>query len=290
MLRALRNLLLLAGLACRASSPAVSGDLLDDAGTRTVLSATPRRVVSLIPATTELLFALGAGDRVVGRTAWCDYPAEAAAVPNLGNGIDPNIEAVVGARPELVLLYKSGANRGAAERLRGLGIPVLELATDRIADIGRITRLLGRALDLEDRADSVATAVDRDLAAATVDSTRQTGRPRVFILAWDRPAMTLGRGSFLSEIVERAGGRNVFDDVPSSSAQISIEAVAARDPDLVLISSSNDPVIASRAEWQVVRAVRERRFLRVMGSEFNRPSPRVGQAVRELAATLRAVR
>ena len=102
--------------------------------------------------------------------------------------------------------------------------------------------------------------------------------------------MTLGAGSFLSEIVERAGARNLFADLPTSSAQISIEAVAARDPDFVLISSVGDPAVAGRPEWQVVRAVRERRFLRVRGSEFNRPSPRVGLAVRELAAALRAAR
>ena len=100
--------------------------------------------------------------------------------------------------------------------------------------------------------------------------------------------MTLGRGSFLSEILERAGARNVFDDLATSSAPISIEAVASRDPDFVLVSGSGEPVIAERVEWRVVPAVRERRFLRIDGSEFNRPSPRIGDAVRRLAAELRS--
>jgi iron complex transport system substrate-binding protein len=262
--------------------------LSDDTGARVALPAPPRRIVSLIPATTELLFALGAGERVVGRTTWCDYPAEAARVPDLGNGIDPNVEAVLAAKPDLVLLYRSGANRGAAERLRGLGIPTLELATDRIADVDRITRLLGRALGLQQAAESLAARTERDLAAATVPADLPAYRPTVFILVWDRPAMTLGRGSFLSEILERAGARNVFDDLQSSSAQISVEAVAARDPDYILVSTAGDPAIAGRSDWQLVRAVRERRFLRVRGSEFNRPSPRVGLAVREVAAALAA--
>ena len=98
--------------------------------------------------------------------------------------------------------------------------------------------------------------------------------------------MTLGRGSFLSEIVERAGARNLFDDVATSSAPISVEAVVARDPEFILVSGTGEPAIASRPEWQSVRAVRERRFLHVEGSEFNRPSPRVALAVRELAAAL----
>ena len=255
-----------------------------------MLKAPPARIVSLVPATTELVFALGAGDRLVGRTTWCDYPAAAAAVPNLGNGIDPNVEAVVGAKPDLVLLYKSGANRAAAERFRALGIPTLELATDRIADFDRITRLLGAALGRREEAESLVVRTARDLEAASRPLAGPPSRPpTVFILAWDRPAMTLGRGSFLSEIVQHAGARNAFDDLATSSAPVSIEAVAARDPDYILVSTDGEPAIASRSEWRAVRAVRERKFLRVTGSEFNRPSPRIGTAVRQLAAALNSL-
>lgn len=288
MHRVLRAFALLSAFGCR-EAPRVANDrLVDDAGVAFALAAAPARVVSLIPATTELVFALGAGDRLVGRTTWCDYPAEAAAVPNLGNGIDPNIEAVVAARPDLVLLYKSGANRAAAERFRSLGIPALELATDRMEDFDRIALLLGTALGRREAAESLVARTRRDLDAATRPSVRRSSRPSVFILVWDRPPMTLGSGSFLSEILEHAGARNVFDDVASSSAPVSIEAVVARNPDYILTSSESDPRIASRPEWQSVRAVRERRFLRVHGSEFNRPSPRIGSAVRRLAASLRA--
>ncbi len=286
MHRVFRALTLLAILGCRKAPSAVSGELVDDAGVRLSLPAPPARIVSLVPATTELVFALGAGARLVGRTAWCDYPAEAAAVPNLGNGIDPNIEAVVAARPDLVLLYKSGANRAAADRFRTLGIPTLELATDRMTDFDRITRLLGAALGRREAAESLVVRTARDLAAASRPSVQPSSRRSVFILAWDRPAMTLGRGSFLSEILDHAGARNVFDDLATSSAPVSIEAVAARDPDYVLVSTDGEPAIAGRTEWRAVRAVRNRRFLRVRGSEFNRPSPRIGRAVRQLAAAL----
>ena len=283
--RAALLLLLLTG--CRDPAPAATG-LTDDAGVAVRLDAPPQRIVSLIPATTELVFALDAGDRLVGRTSWCDFPAEAKAVPDLGNGIGPNIEAVVAARPDLVLLYKSGSNRSAADQLRSFGIPTLELATDRMEDFDRITRLLGAALGKREEAESLVVKTARDLDSATVQpSSRPAAPPTVFILAWDRPPMTLGRGSFLSEILERAGARNLFDDLATSSAPISIEAVASRDPDFVLVSGSGEPAIAGRVEWRVVEAVRERRFLRIDGSEFNRPSPRIGDAVRRLAAELR---
>jgi ABC-type Fe3+-hydroxamate transport system substrate-binding protein len=276
-------LLLLAG--CRDPAPPAAAGLTDDAGVALRIAPPPRRIVSLIPATTELVFALGAGDRLVGRTSWCDFPAEALAVPDLGNGIGPNIEAVVAARPDLVLLYKSASNRSAAEQLRSFGLATLELATDRMEDFDRITRLLGVALGKSVEAESLVVRTARDLNSATV---LPSSRPTVFILAWDRPPMTLGRGSFLSEILERAGARNLFDDLATSSAPISIEAVAFRNPDFVLVSGSGEPAIAERVEWQVVPAVRNRRFLRIDGSEFNRPSPRIGDAVRRLAAELRS--
>jgi iron complex transport system substrate-binding protein len=284
--RAFCTLALIFVFGCQKAPPPVIGELVDDAGVRLTLAAPPARVVSLIPATTELVFALGAGPLLVGRTTWCDYPAEASVVPNLGNGIDPNVEAVVAANPGLVLLYKSGANRAAAERFRALGIPTLELATDRMEDFDRITRLVGAALGRGEEAESLVVRTARDLESASRPSVRLSDRPSVFILVWDRPPMTLGRGSFLSEILERAGARNLFDDLATSSAPVSIEVVAARDPDYVLISSIGEPAIAGRTEWQVVRAVRDRKFLRVRGSEFNRPSPRIGAAVRQLAAAL----
>jgi iron complex transport system substrate-binding protein len=102
--------------------------------------------------------------------------------------------------------------------------------------------------------------------------------------------MTIGRGSFLHELVERAGGRNLFGDVAASSGVVSIEAVAARDPDLIFTTAEGPAAFATRPEWQVVPAIREHRFLRVSGSEFNRPSPRAPAAIRELTARMETVR
>jgi ABC-type Fe3+-hydroxamate transport system substrate-binding protein len=132
----------------------------------------------------------------------------------------------------------------------------------------------------------MSAAFDTALAAASAEGHRPAA-PRVLILVWEQPPMTLGRGSFLSELVERAGGENLFGDIPSSSAPISIEAVSARDPDLILTAAAGPASIADRPEWQVVRAVRERRFLHISGTEYDRPGPRSPQAIRRLAAHLR---
>ena len=263
--------------------------MVDDAGD-TVAAQTPaHRVVSLIPTTTELLFAIGADGAVMGRSAWCDFPAEATRVPNLGDGINPNLEALLAARPDLVLLYNSAQHTAIAGRLRSLGIPTLRLNTDALADVARVGRLLGRLTGRERAADSLVQAFDTALAAATVPAGPRR-RPTVLLLVWEQPPMTIGRGSFLSELVERAGGENLFADVAASAGPVSIEAVAARNPDFIFTTSDGPAAFARRPEWQVVRAVRERRFIHVTGSEFNRPGPRAPMAIRELAARLREVR
>jgi ABC-type Fe3+-hydroxamate transport system substrate-binding protein len=279
-------LVLLALAACRTAAPAARANgVVDDAGDTVAVGGRPHRIVSLIPATTELLFAIGAGGAVVGRTEWCDYPPAAAAVPNLGDGIAPNVEAILATRPDLVLLYNSAQNAAVAARLRGLGIATLRLNTDQLADVDRIGRLLGRITEHAAAADSMAAVFDSALAGATAAPAGT--RPKVLLLVWEQPPMTIGRGSFLDDLVRRAGGVNLFEDVSSSAGTVSIEAVAVRDPDLILTTTDGPVAFATRPEWQVVRAVRERRFLPVVGSEFNRPSPRAPAAIRELTAKLR---
>ena len=280
---------IIAGAACR-QAPAVHPNisLVDDAGDTVRLAAPARRVVSLIPASTELLFALGADSAVVGRTSYCDYPPEAKAVPDLGDGIKPNIEAVIASRPDLVVLYNSGQNAAVAGRLRELGIAALRVNTDALSSVPRVARILGKLTGREKAADSLAAVFDTALASAT--QARVGRRPRVLVLVWEQPPMTIGRGSFLSELVERAGGENLFADVTSSSGVVSIEAVAARDPDLIFTTVEWPSAFATRPEWQVVPAVRRHRFLHVSGSEFDWPSPRSPQAIRQLSAKLKELR
>src|SRR6059058_4377463 len=128
----------------------------DDAGRRVTLAAPAQRVVSLLPSFTEILFAIGAGDRVVGRTQWCDYPPEALAVPIVGEGLPPNIEAVAARHPDLVVLYNAGPNVAAAKQLERIGIRTVLLDLNRLEDLGPATRTLGRLTGYEKQADSLA--------------------------------------------------------------------------------------------------------------------------------------
>jgi ABC-type Fe3+-hydroxamate transport system substrate-binding protein len=288
----MRRLLLAAFLAvaCRPATdrPAATGGPItvrDDAGRAVTLVAPARRVVSLLPSFTELLFAVGAGDRLVGRTAWCDYPPAALAVPSVGDGMPPNVEAVAARRPDLILLYHSGANVTAAQQLAGLGIPAVLLHLDRLEDLGPAARVIGRLTGREAAAESLATAMD-SLAARPPAPSRHS---LVFVV-WDNPPIVIGHGSYLDRLAALAGARNVFSDVAAPSAQVALETIAARAPEwvAVLSDSAGPPAFAARREWRAVAAVREGRFLNLAGSLFGRPGPRSGEAVRQLRARLEA--
>ncbi len=258
--------------------------VVDDAGDTTRLAVPATRIISLSPASTELVFALGAGAQLVGRTRWCDYPAAVANVPDVGDGVPPNIEAVLARHPDLVLLYRSAQNADAAARFRAAGIAVLTLRMDQLDDVARVARLLGPPLGHVASADSLAGALEAVLGEMRETRARDTSRaPTVLLLAWDQPPIAIGSGSFQSEILTLAGGRNLFADFATPSAPVSLEAIAARNPDFILTGDSVVPGYTTRPEWRVVPAVAQRRFIHFGDPAFGRPSPRAPQ----LIATLR---
>ena len=284
----LAALLVLAVAACarREHVPARGGiAVTDDAGRQVTLAAPARRIVSLLPSFTEILFAIGAGDRLVGRTTWCDYPPEALAVPSVGDGIPPSVEAVAARRPDLVVLYRSGPNVTAAEQLERLGIRTVLLDLNLLEELGPAARRLGVLTGRPQAGDSLGAAMDSLAAQPPTPSTQSL----VFIV-WDNPPIVIGAGSYLDRLAALAGARNVFHDIGSPSAQVSIETIAARDPDFVALLSDGavPPRYAARPEWRVVRAVRTARFLFLPGQLFGRPGPRAAEAIRELRRRLAA--
>jgi iron complex transport system substrate-binding protein len=284
---ALALLAAIAVLGCRAERAGAAGGailVIDDAGDTLRLPAPARRIVSLIPTTTEILLSAGLGDRVVGRTAWCDWPPNAAAIPSVGGGLPPNGEAVAARRPDLVLLYRASVNDEAAAQLETLGIPVLELRTDRVADVARAARLLGPLTGAPAALDETARAFERAIEAA---STPPGGAgPEVLLLAWPDPVIALGTGAFMSELLYLAGGRNTFSDVPTPSAPVSLETIVARNPELVFLADSAGAAMLARPEWRSVAAVRAGRVSTPLPPALTRAGLRAPLAVRQLRAAL----
>ena len=257
----------------------------DDFGDTITLAAPPRRIVSLNPTTTELLYAIGAGHRLVGRTTYDRIPAQVLAVPDLGPGLRPNVEAVLATRPDLVLLYASQDNRDAARRLRAARVQTASFKLDRIADFARVTEALGRITG-----DTVAARVTVDSVGQTLASTlvrtASLPRPSVFWFLWETPLLAVGGGSFLNELLKVAGGRNVYDSLPGPSPSVSFEDLLKRDPDIVLASPTTRARMLADPRWRTLRAVRAGRVLVFDTTIVNGPSARVGASAVALARLL----
>ena len=272
--------------ACEPDESRIVPAQLDDFGVPVPAgTAAPERIVSLNPTTTEILFTIGAGERVVGRSRWDLYPPDVRRVPELGDALRPSVETILAARPDLVVLYASADNRPAAERLRAAGIPTVGLKIDRVEEFVAATRLLGALTG-----DTASARIVADSVVATLDAirerTRVLERPSVFWHIWDAPLITIGSGSFLHELVDIAGGENVYGFAEEISPAVSLEDVARRDPHFVLAGPDNAANLRRSPGWQSVRAVREGRILVVDTTLVARPSVKLGEAAVSLARLL----
>lgn len=269
------------------------GDTLvvgDDMERTVRIGATPERIVSLVPPFTEILFGLGAGDRVVGRTRYGDHPPEARDVPSVGEGMRPSLELVRAREPDLVLLFAGSANRSTVERLEELGTPALAFRHDGIDDLERNVRRMGRLTGREAEARAMVDRIRCGLDAVA-RATSGVEPVRVYYEVWSDPPVTVGTGSYLDTLLTVAGGRNVFDDLESPSPRVSLEAVTERRPDAVVMSElggggGQRTPPSERPGWSELEAVAEGRVYRVDGDLVHRLGPRLGEAAAELASRL----
>lgn len=262
----------------------------DDLGHTLVFPAPPRRIVSLVPTATEILFALGAGERLVGRTRYGVHPPEARRVPSVGEGVRPSEERVVDVRPDVVVLFAGRTNAATARRFRDLGLRVLGIVHNDFADLERNVERLGRLTGRRGQADSLLRVV-RCGMAAVASLTDTLPRRTVYYDLWWRPARTVGRGSHIDSLISVAGGRNVFSDLRAPSSQVNLETILDRDPEVILRpegSSRSGGAVppGERPGWDHLEAVREGRIRRVDADLVHRLGPRVGEAAAEVAAAI----
>lgn len=274
--------------AAPAETAADSLVLRDDLGREIRLAGPPDRIVSLVPAATELLFALGAGDRLVGRTRYGVHPPAARDVPSVGQGLRPSLELVAERRPDLVIVFAGPETRGTVDRLEALGTAALGLELNTFGDLERNVRRLGRLTGRAGAAGRLLDRIDCQLRRVA-EAVEGVPRPRVYYEVWSDPPVTVGRGSYLDSLLRVAGGRNVFGDLEAPSPRVGLESVTDRNPDLVLVARRRDGEgarPARRPGWRAVPAVREGRVRTVDGDLVHRLGPRVGEAARALAGVL----
>jgi iron complex transport system substrate-binding protein len=244
------------------------------------------RIVSLAPSLTEIAYAAGAGPALVGTVEYSDYPAEARRLPRVGDGWSVDIERVLALRPDVVLAWSSGTPQATIERLEAVGLRVVNVPTFRLADVPAALRLVGRLAGTPAVAEAAARRFDDE-----VDRLRRqhagSSVLTVFIQIDDQPLFTVGGRHVLSEVVALCGGRNVFADLAQVAPQVDVEAVLARDPQVIL---STDDTVADPAamwrRWPQLHSVRAATIYPLPSDLVARATPRLAQGV---AATCRAL-
>lgn len=261
---------------------------------------TPRRIVSLVPAVTEMLFAIGAGPIVVGVSSFDRYPAEARTRPSVGALIDPDFERIATLRPDLVITY--GSQTDLLTRLERTAVPAYIYRHAGLADVTVTLRELGRRVGRQAAADGLADRIDRELAQVRA-SVAGRSRPGT-VLVFGREPGTLrgmyasGGIGFLHDMLELAGGRNLFADVARENLQVSSEQLLSRAPEVVLEVRSSDDwdtdrVRRERDAWRVlpsVPAVRTGRIYILADDKLTIPGPRVAETARMFAEALHQAR
>lgn len=277
------------GLAMLALGPAVPAAALtvtDQTGRTVTLAAPPRRIVSLVPGVTEMLFAIGAEEKLIGVTDFCDFPAAARRKPRVGSMLAPSLETMVALQPDLVVATDSGNSDETRAQLERLRLPVYLVSPRGVADVFRTMEQLGTLTGQGARAAEAVAGLQRRVRAV-VERVAARPRPRVLYVVWPEPLIVPGRGAAVSELIELAGGASVTADAAEGYPRWSVEAAVAGAPELIVLArhgAGTGPV--SRDKWERfagLPAIRTGRIHNVDGDLFHRFGPRVVDALEILA-------
>jgi len=264
----------------------------DDYGRALVLAAPARRVVSLAPHLTELMYAAGAGARLVGALEYSDYPSEAKALPRVGSEASIDLEALVALRPDLVIAWPNAGSARAVERIAALGIPVFRSEPRELEDIARTMETLGRLAGTQAAASAAASAF-RDRAASIERRYAQRARVRVFYQVWDRPLVTVNGDHVISKVMRLCGGENVMAALPALAPEIDRETVLRADPEAIVASGPDGARPAWLDDWRAfpaLAAVRHDNLYSIRPELLQRHTPRLLDGAQELCRILEAVR
>lgn len=270
-----------------AATPVIQ--VTDQAGRVVTLDAVPQRIVSLAPSNTEILFALGLNDSIVGVTDWCDYPQEALAKDKIGGFYPPNIEAIVALESDLVVAANIHKDEYVPQ-MEGLGLKVIVLDPYTVDEVMDAITIVGEATGTEDIASQLVEDMQSRIndVQSLVSGLSEEEIPRVFYVIWHDPPMTVGNDTFQSEVIKRAGGQSIFDDLTGYPA-VDLETILDRDPQVIVVGSGHDVEKDEVFEWamnetrlQNTEAAREGRIFKIDANLVDRPGPRIVDGIEEM--------
>jgi len=272
------------------SAEADSLTVYDDTGQRVTLSNPPRRIISLAPGATEMLFAAGAGDRVIATVDYADEPAAARRVPRIGDVTAVDIERLVALHPDVVVVWPGGGNPAQTEKIAQLGIPIYRQQVNRLADLPGSLRRLGVFAADKSTAGQAARTLEGELARVAREYS-EGKHPTVLLEVWNRPIYTIGSTQLMSDALALCGARNVFGDLKELSPVIDTEAVIARNPDIIVAAAPVGESVSWLAEWKrfgSLNAVRRGRLIAFEDRRLSRLGPSVVSATEALCKDLAA--
>jgi iron complex transport system substrate-binding protein len=258
-------------------------------GTEAKLAPVPQRIVTVAPSATELVFALGAGDRLIGVSRYDDYPESAKSLPKVGGFLDPSVEAIIALRPDLVVAVPNAGNRPPLERVARLGVPVLVVPGNSIADIFHATRALAPLLgkDAPSKAERLIVDLERGLAEVAKDAEKRPP-PRVAFVYGEVPLVLAGPGSFADAMLRVLNAKNVIEEGPSY-AQYSMEKLVLDAPEVIIDATEGHQAGDNRvwSRFASIPAVKNNRVYYVGLGDVLRPGPRIVEGMRRIAVLIR---
>lgn len=266
--------------------------VIDDNGRVVTLPRTARRILSLAPHITELLFAAGAGGHVVGAVEYSNYPEAAKSIPRVGNNLQLDLERVVALKPDLIAVWLHGNAQRQLDKLLELGIPVFYNEPHRLGDIARALEQFGRLAGTE----AVALPAARVFSARESElRERYAGRPpvRVFYQVWEKPLMTINGNQIINDVIKLCGGQNVFADLKPLVPPVSIEAVLDADPEAIgtaIIDANRQNGLENWKQWPHLTATARNNFFLIPTDLISRHTPRVLQGARQMCEHLEVAR
>jgi iron complex transport system substrate-binding protein len=260
----------------------------DEAGKQVRVPLRPQRIVTLAPNLTEIVYAIGAGDRLVGNTTYCDYPPEARQVPKVGDTLQPSVERIIALRPQLILVSTASQLETFTKQLDEQQIAVYVTDPHDLEGVFRSIVGLGELLGQQEQAAKLVADL-RARAAAVEEAVRPCQPVRVFYQVSAEPLYTAGHDSFVTDLIARAGGRSVTADVPGAWPRYSNEAALASQPEAIVMATADSMSAGNMdvaAALKKSPAVLKGRVYGINGDYLSRPGPRLVQGLEELARAL----
>lgn len=243
------------------------------------------KIVSLAPSATEMLFALGLGERVVGVTDSCNYPEESQSIEKVGGFKGPNLEKIVAAEPNVV--FSSTVSQETVEALDQAGIPVVVLNPQNIESIYQAIELMGKVCNSAENADQLVNDITARVNAVKekVANIKDEDKKLVYYEVWHEPPMTVGPNTFLHEVIVAAGGKNLAEDSKTDWPSLSTEQIVERNPDIILLGHGGQKAEETelRTGFKDIKAVQSKKVKAVDVDVFSRPGPRITEAIEFLA-------